>query len=99
MAVAYQVLYQDRSGRGKQVTTAQIVYTAEAYSSGLPVAGEQLGMPNVVESLMVYDSGGGFTANFSGGKIRLYQQGAAAGALTEVSGAQTVTVRVVAQGW
>lgn len=99
MAATYTVLYQDRSGRGKAVNTVQIAYTTESYSSGLAVDGGQLGCPNVIESLDVYDAGGGFTANFSGGKIRLYQQGAGAGALTEVSGNQTVTVKVIATGW
>lgn len=99
MAVAYSILYRDKSGRGKEIVTAQIAYTTEAYSSGLPVDGGQLGCPNIIENLDVYDAGGGFTANFSGGKIRLYQQGAGAGALTEVSGSQTVTIRVIAQGW
>jgi hypothetical protein len=48
---------------------------------------------------MVYDQGGGFAARFNGGKIRLYQEGSGAGALTEVSGNQTVTMKVVAIGW
>lgn len=99
MAATYTILYQDRTGRGKHVATAQIAYSADPYSSGLAVDGAQLGCPNVIESLDVYDAGGGFTANFNGGKIRLYQQGAGAGALTEVSGNQTVTVKVIATGW
>jgi hypothetical protein len=99
MAAAYTILYQDRSGRGKAVNTVQIAYTTESYSSGLAVSGEQLGCPNVIESLDVYDAGGGFTANFNGGKIRLYEEGTGAGALTEVSGNQTVTVKVIATGW
>ena len=99
MAATYSILYQDRSGRGKAVNTVQIAYSADPYSSGLAVDGAQLGCPNVIESLTVYDAGGGFTANFSGGKIRLYQEGTGAGALTEVSGNQTVTVKVIAVGW
>jgi len=99
MAVAYTVQYQDRTGRGKQVSNVDIVYTAEPYSSGLPVSGASIGCPNVIESLMVYDQGGGFAARFEGGKIRLYQQGSGAGALTEVSGNQNLTLKVVAVGW
>jgi len=100
MAVAYDIEYQDRTGRGKQMTTAEIAYTAEPYSSGLPVSGVSLGMPNVIESLMVVDQGGGFAARFEGGKIRLYQEGTGAGALTELgAGNQTLTLKVVAIGW
>lgn len=99
MAVAYTVNYQDRTGRGKRVSNVTIAYTTEAYSSGLPVSGAAIGCPNVIEHLMVYDQGGGFAARFEGGKIRLYQEGTGAGALTEVSGNQTLTMKVVAVGW
>ena len=100
MAVAYNINYQDRTGRGKQVSNVQIDYTAEAYSSGLPVSGASIGCPNVIESLLVIDQGGGFAARFEGGKIRLYQQGSGAGALTELgAGNQTLTLKVVAVGW
>lgn len=99
MAAVYTILYQDGTDRGKRMNNVQIAYSSEAYSSGLAVDGASLGCPNVIESLMVYDQGGGFAAQFNGGKIRLYQEGAGAGALTEVSGSQTVTVKVVAIGW
>jgi hypothetical protein len=99
MAAVYTVLYQDRTDQGKRMNNVQIAYTTEAYSSGLAVDGASLGCPNVIESLMVYDQGGGFAARFNGGKIRLYQEGSGAGALTEVSGNQTVTMKVVAIGW
>ena len=98
MAATYSILYQDRSGRGKKVVTAQIAYSTDPYSSGLSVSGASLGCPNNIDSLMVYDSPG-VTASYNGGKIRLYQQGAGAGALTEVSGNQTITVKVIATGW
>lgn len=106
MAVTYSIVYQDRTGRGKQMTNATLAYTTEAYSSGLTVSGAALGMPNVIESLVIYDSGNsGLVADFNGGKIRLYQSPAvaatpaAAAALAEVSGNQTVTLKVVAIGW
>lgn len=99
MAATYSILYQDRTCRGKHLNTVQIAYDAETYSSGLAVSGAKLGCPNVIESLQVYDQGGGFSARFQGGKIRLYQEGSGAGALTEVSGDQTVTVKVIAIGW
>lgn len=99
MAVAYTINYQDRTGRGKRIVNADIAYTTEAYSSGLPVSGASLGCPTVIESLLVIDQGGGFAARFKDGKIRLYQEGSGAGALTEVSGNQTVTMKVVAIGW
>ena len=102
MAVAYTINSQDRTGRGKQVTNADIAYTTEAYSSGLPVSGASLGCPNVIESLMVVDQGGAFAARYNGGKIRLYQQDgstAGAGPLTELSGNQTLTLKVIAIGW
>lgn len=99
MAVAYNINYQDRTGRGKHMVNADIVYTAESYSSGLPVSGESIGMPNVIESLLVIDQGGGFAARYNGGKIRLYQEGSGAGALTELSGSQTLTLKVIAIGW
>lgn len=99
MAVAYTINYQDRTGRGKHMVNVDIAYTTEAYSSGLPVSGAQLGLPNVIESLMVIDQGGGFAARYNGGKIRLYQEGSGAGALTEVSGNQTLTLKVIAIGW
>lgn len=102
MAVAYSINYQDRTGQSKKIVNANIVYTTEAYSSGLPVSGAALGLPNIIESLMVYDQGGGFAARFEGGKIRLYQQdGTTTGAvaLTELSGNQTLTLKVVAIGW
>jgi len=102
MPVAYSINYQDRTGRGKHLVNADIVYTTEAYSSGLPVSGGALGMPNVIESLMVVDQGGAFAARFNNGRIRLYQQdGTTTGAapLTELTGNQTLTLRVVAIGW
>jgi hypothetical protein len=106
MAVTYSIAYQDRTGRGKHMVNATLAYTTEAYSSGLTVSGAALGMPNVIESLMVYDTGNsGLVADFNGGKIRLYQSPAitaapaAAAPLSEVSGSQTVTLKVVAIGW
>lgn len=106
MAAAYTILSQDRTDQGKRVQNVQIAYTTEAYSSGLSVDGGQLGLPNVVEYLQVYDLGGsGLVAQFNGGKIRLFQSPAvaatpaAAAALAEVSGSQTVTLKVLAVGW
>lgn len=98
MAAVYSILYQDRSGRGKSVNTVQIAYTTEPYSSGLSVSGESLGCPNNIDSLMVYDSQG-YHAAFSGGKIRLFVEGGGAGPLAEVSGNQTITLKVIATGW
>lgn len=98
MAATYTILDNDRTDRGKKVITAQIAYSAEAYSSGLAVDGPSLGCRNAILSLNVIDSPG-LAPSFNGGKIRLYEQGAGAGLLTEVSGAQTVTVKVVAIGF
>lgn len=98
MAATYSILYQDRTGRGKQVSNVSIAYSTEAYSSGLAVDGASMGMPNNIESITVYDAPAVHAA-YNGGKIRLYQQGAGAGALTEVSGAQTITLKLVAIGW
>jgi len=98
MAAVYTILSQDRTDQGKRVINAQIAFSSESYSSGLSLDRGQLGLPNVIESLSVYDQGGGFAPRYDG-KIRLYQQGSGAGALTEVSGAQTVTVKVIAIGW
>jgi hypothetical protein len=98
MAATYTILYQDRSGRNKNVQTVSIAYDTQAYSSGLAVDGASLGCPNNIDSLIVYDSQG-FHAAFNGGKIRLYKQDGSTGALTEVSGNQTITVKVVATGW
>lgn len=98
MAATYSILYQDRSGRGKNIQTVSIAYATESYSSGLAVDGASLGCPNNIDNLMVYDSQG-FHAAFNGGKIRLYKQDGSTGALTEVSGNQTITVKVVATGW
>lgn len=98
MAASYSILYQDRSGRGKSVNTVEIAYTTESYSSGLSVDGAKLGCPNNIDSLMVYDSAG-YHADFNGGKIRLFEQDGTTGALAEVSGNQTITVKVIATGW
>lgn len=98
MAAVYTILDNDRTDRGKRVITAQIAYSSESYSSGLAVDGPSLGCRNAVISLNVIDSPG-LAASFNGGKIRLYQQGAGAGLLTEVSGSQTVTVKVIAIGF
>jgi hypothetical protein len=98
MAATYTILYQDRSGRGKNVQTVSIAYSSETYSSGLSVSGDKLGCPNNIDSLVVYDSQG-FHAAYNGGKIRLYEQDGTTGDLTEVSGDQTITVKVVATGW
>lgn len=98
MAAAYSILYQDRSGRGKSVQTVQIAYTTESYSSGLSVDGAKLGCPNNIDSLVVYDCPE-YLAAYNGGKIRLYEQDGDAGALVEVSGNQTITVKVIATGW
>lgn len=106
MAVAYTILSQDRSTQGKRVQNVQIAYTTEAYSSGLPVSGASIGLPTVIESLQVYDCGAaGVHCEFNGGKIRLFQSPAVAAtpstaaALSEVSGNQTITVKVIAVGW
>lgn len=104
MAATYTVLYQDRSGRGKNVNTIKIEYTSEAYSSGLAIDKDKLDCPNNIDSLVVYDSGG-YHAQYTGdketqpGKIRLYKQDGTTGALVEVSGNQTITVKVIATGW
>ena len=98
MAATYTILYQDRSGRGKSVQTVQIAYDTEAYSSGLAVSKAALGCPNNIDSLVVYDCPA-FLAAFDGGKIRLYGEGGGSGALAEVSGNQTITVKVIATGW
>lgn len=91
----------DRTDQGKRIVDAQIAYTAaDTYSSGLPIDLAQLGFRQVCESLSVY-SAPGYAASFDGGKIRLYQQGAAAGVLTEVAGGASpvVTVKVRAIGF
>lgn len=98
MAAVYTILDNDRTDGGKKLITAQIAYTSESYSSGLAVDGPSLGCRNAVLSLSVIDAPG-FAPSFNGGKIRLYQQGAGAGALTEVSGSQTVTLKVIAIGF
>lgn len=100
MAAVYTILQQDRTDQSKRVHDVQIAYTAEAYSSGLAVDLPSVGMRQVIESLVVYDLGGaGVVAQFNGGKIRLFQSPAvaatpaAAAALAEVSGAQTITLK------
>ena len=98
MAAVYTILDNDRTDQGKRIITAEIAYSSESYSSGLAVDGPSLGCRNAILSLNVIDSPG-FAPSFNGGKIRLYQQGAGAGALTEVSGSQTVTLKVIAIGF
>lgn len=103
MAATYTLTSRERNHEGKTVTTATIAYSNEPYSTGLIVTKEKLGFRNVIESLVVFDQGGGYAARFASGKIQLYQQDATLNLgpieLPEVSGNQTVTLKVVAVGW
>lgn len=98
MAATYTILNQDRSDQSDRINDVEIAFSAETYSSGLSVDLAKCGMRQVIKSLIVYDAVG-VSASFNGGKIRLYQQGAGAGALTEVSGNQTITVKARVVGF
>lgn len=106
MAAVYTVLNQDRTDQSLRANDIQIAYSSEAYSSGLAVDLNSCGMRQVIQSLIVYDVGGaGVVAQFNGGKIRLFQSPAvastpaAAAALAEVSGAQTITLKARVVGF
>ncbi len=102
MAVAYSVLTEDKTSAGKTRVVASIAYTAEAYSTGVPVVAANLGCPNSLESLKILDDGFPAAADIlkwvnSTSKIRRYTEGA--GTFAETSGNQTFTVIVEAIGW
>lgn len=106
MALAITVLNNvgyDGGGKRHKVI-ADLVYTAQAYSSGLSVPKGNLGMPNVLESLVVLSATPGDTNQYkydaSSEKIRIFAETAETDTqYEEVSGDQTVTIRVEALGW
>jgi hypothetical protein len=102
MAVAYNILVNDKTSAGKHRVVASIAYTAEPYSSGVPVVAANLNCPNALESLVIIDDG--FPAAQDRLKfvvatsvIRRYTEGAAV--FAETTGNQTFTVIVEAIGW
>lgn len=102
MAATYSFISREKNHEGKLVVNATISYVNEPYNNGLTVTKEQLGFRNVIESLIVYDQGGGFAGRFGAGKIQLYQQDPGVPGATELSpvtGNQTVSVKVIAVGW
>lgn len=99
MAVTYTIQPNQYRLAGRANVEALISYAAEPYSAGLPVVGAQLGMPNILEDLVI-ESGAPGNANLykfdpSTNKIRIYT--AATG--VEVTGNQTLDVLVLARGW
>lgn len=100
MSATYSIL-EKKSNNDDYAVHASIAYSAEAYSSGLAVDKAKLGLPVVLQELLI-ESGTPGDANIykydaSSEKIRIYEE--TAGSYAEVSGAQTVTVRVCAKGW
>lgn len=88
------------SGRRKKLV-ADLVFTSATYSSGLSVPGSSLGMSNSVDELEFVQASPADTNMYKwdavNQKIRIYAEGAAVYA--EVSGNQTVTIRISAIGW
>lgn len=102
MPVTYSVLTEDRTSAGKVRSVVSVAFSAEPYSSGVPVVAANLGCPNFLESLKIIDDGFPAAADIlkwvnSTSRIRRYTE--AAGTFAETSGNQTFTVIVEAIGW
>jgi len=103
MSAVYTVLEKKNLPDAYQVH-ALIAYTAEAYSSGLEVLKASLGLPAVLQNLLIESATPGdqtiYKYDPSSQKIRIYEQDVGGTeTFAEVSGAQTVNIRVIAQGW
>lgn len=104
MAVVYNLKSGPRgvdgSGNRKR-SVYEVVYTAEAYSAGVPLDKAQLGAETELEELLIIDSGSADTDlvkyDSLNEKLRVYEEGAAVYA--EHVGVLTKTVRVVAEGY
>lgn len=100
MAVAYTINRVDGTDQGLKLISATVAYTAESYSSGLPLDKASLGCDVYIEWVLVTNNGPGIritSYDDSNGKLRVYAE--SAGTFAEVFGAQTFTVRVLAYGW
>jgi hypothetical protein len=102
MPVTYSILVKDKTSAGKVRSVVSVAYSAEPYSSGVPVVAANLGCPNALESLKIIDDGFPAVQDIlkwvsSTSRIRRYTEGASV--FAETSGNQTFTVIVEAIGW
>lgn len=99
----YSIQTIDKNSAGKTVVNATIVFSGDAYSTGVTVDRTKLGFRNALESLVVIDQGGGYAARFANGKLVFYYQDPGVPGATELSdafgGTITLTVKVLAVGW
>jgi hypothetical protein len=88
------------SGRRK-VAVGTVAYTAQAYSSGVPVNAALFGFTTTIEALIILSAGPATTDLYKwdsvNSTIRRYVE--TAGTYAETSGAQTFNAVIYAMGW
>lgn len=101
---AYSIQTRDKNAAGKTVVTATITFAGDAYSAGVSVDKQKLGLRTVIEHLLIMDAGGGYATRFvTGDKIMFYEQDPGVPGVTELTEYPGATfsgvVKVVAVGW
>ena len=103
MAVTYTINQKSLMDDRRKMVLATIAYSAEAYSSGVPVAKASLGLPNSIDFLAIVDAVTDIAStNFwkwdsAAEKLRGFVE--SAGTYAETSGNQTKTFKVMAIGY
>lgn len=103
MSAVYTIL-KKKAHRDAYQVHALIAYSAEAYSSGLAVSKAGLSLPVNLQQLLIESATPGDQSIYkydpSSQKIRIYEQDVGGTeTFAEVSGAQTVNIRVIAEGY